>query len=161
MHALAVAAQKHAHSTPAVRLGLFAFASGKIEAGGKPLDIPFKRPAQGLIKVVDVKGQIAVHRGIGPQITHMGITAKLVQKARVRLLTEVMRHHRHGTAKVAKGGLGHAVVLEFEQVRQAILRGTVQDFERTAARSLAMPLPMGGARHLFAAALALGLAILF
>src|SRR5579885_2254627 len=84
VYVLAIALNQAVYSLFALRAFDADFPSGKNKAGGKPLEVPLKRPANSLIKVIDVKDQPSIGSSIGTEIADMGITANLIHDAGVR-----------------------------------------------------------------------------
>ena len=66
--------------------------AGNGEARDQPLDVPFERPRQRLVEVVDAEDHAAVRRRIGAEVHEMGVAAQLGVQAGPSAARQVGRH---------------------------------------------------------------------
>ncbi len=102
---------------------LAVFPSRKHETGGHALQVPFEGRGAGFIEVIDVEDEASVRRGVGAEVTYMGVAADLRDDSGVGQCGQVRGHDRRGTAKEAEGRNEHALVLQSDQGRDASPHG--------------------------------------
>jgi len=88
----------------------------------------------------------------------VGVAAELGSDAGVGLGGEVGGHDGDGAAEEAEGGGGHALVLDFEEPRQAAALGFAEDFEGVCGAGFEVEAGVGAAGELLAGVDAEGVA---
>jgi hypothetical protein len=81
------------------------------------LDVPFERPRQGLVEVVDVEQQRALGRREQAEVGQVGVAAELRREAAVGQRREVGGHDGGRAAEVGEGRYRHAPVADRYELR--------------------------------------------
>ena len=95
----AIAFGEHLGGVFTARARVPALAPGQHNARRHALDVPFPRPANGLIEIVEIENQRPIRRRERSQILHMRVTAQLHRQSRMRQPSQIRRHDRNRTAK--------------------------------------------------------------
>src|SRR5262249_61341785 len=74
-HRLAVAGGRRQRRLPSMPLAKAAVAAGDGEARRQPLDVPFERPGQRLVEVVDVEDKFSIGGSEDPEVGEIGVAA--------------------------------------------------------------------------------------
>jgi len=73
----AVFFKKNFHRRLAAGIAFASLVATKDDTGGQALDIPLPGAAEGFVKIVDIEDDLCIGRGKEPEVSDMGITAKL------------------------------------------------------------------------------------
>ncbi len=143
-------------------MGVFGsgLAPGEEDAGGHALDVPLEGTGDGLVEVVDVEDDAAIETGEGAEVADVGVSAELVEDGGVGGEGEIGGHDGDGSAEVAEGREGHALVLEVDEGGDAAAHGGVEELEGVGGAVARVPASVVGAAEEFAAAAAEGGALL-
>ena len=123
---------------------------GDLEARHQTLDVPFERPGQRLVEVVDAEDQPPVGSRERAEVRQMRVAAELNLEARARRIREVRRHQGSSTAVERERRDEHAPVADRNQLRDARLRLLLEHLDRITPARRRLPLRVRRARDLCA-----------
>ena len=122
--------------------------SGDGEARRQPLDVPFERPRQRLVEIVDAEHEAAIRGSEEPEVREVRVAAQLSVQARSCAVREVCRHDVGRAAKERERRDEHSSVANRHQLRQTCSRLFLEQFDRVAADRGGLPGSVRRARHL-------------
>jgi hypothetical protein len=103
---------------------------GDGDARGQPLHVPFPRPGQRLVEVVDVEHQVPLGRGEHPEVAQVRVTTHLDGDARPRRVGQIRRHDERGAAVERERGRQHPPVADGHQLRHPRRRLLLEEVDR-------------------------------
>src|SRR5262249_40070739 len=115
-HRHAVPAHRRQHDLPPVFAAEPVVPGRYLQAGGQPLDVPLPRAGQGLVEVVDVEEELALGRGIHPEVGQVRVPAGLDGQAGDGGGGQVGGHGQGGTPVVAERGGQHPPIPDRDQL---------------------------------------------
>ena len=127
----------HDHGAPVGR-GEAAVAPHDLEAGRETLHVPFPRPGQGLVEIVDIEQHPPFGGAEQTEVRQMGVTAHLHRHARHRGRCQIGRHDQRGAPVERERRDQHPPVPDGHQLGNPALRLLLQqrDWIRAAWRGL-------------------------
>ena len=99
----------------------------KDDTGGQALDIPLPGAAEGFVKIVDIEDDLCIGRGKEPEVSDMGITAKLDFDFGVFGRSQVGSHNLGCTPIEGEQRACHQVELDGQKFGQASPAGLCDD----------------------------------
>ncbi len=127
----AVTTRELTHRPGACRVLSARLAVGEDQTRGKAFDIPFPwRGGQGFVKIVQVEDQMPVGRGVGSEVAHVRVAAKLHGQPGHRMAGEVHGHQRSRPAKEAERRSRHPGPLDRQHFGQAARVGGDEGLHR-------------------------------
>jgi hypothetical protein len=88
------------------------------QARSEALEVPFEGPGQGLVEIAKVERQVSLRRGPQAEVQHMGTTAELHDQPAIGLRGEIGGHDGRGTPVVIPRRSCHAVVAQWNELRE-------------------------------------------
>ena len=111
------------HYSPAECLAALAVLADKLtcddSACRETFQVPFPRPWNRLVEIVDAEDEVAFGRGEDAEVRHVHVAAKLNLQATDRRWAEVLSHDRRSAAQKGKGRRQHSSVSHGNQFMES------------------------------------------
>lgn len=114
-------------------------APGDLKAGGQALDVPFPRPARGLIEVVYIEEQMTLGRPENTKVGQVRVATQPDLQARLRRGSQIGSHRERGPAEVAERRDQHPPIADRPKLRDARARLPLQKIDRAASVRTRLP----------------------
>ncbi len=125
-------------------------ASGDRDARRQALEVPFPRPFQGLVEIIEVEHQLALGGRKQPEVGQMRVAARLHRQTRDRSRLEVGGHNSCCRAIKGKRRGHHPTASYRDEPVQAVMVLFLNQADRVGSRGSRRPFRMACARRLFA-----------
>ena len=112
---------------------------GDGEARDEPLDVPFERPRQRLVEVVEAEHELAVGGGKAAEVREVRVAAELRVEARPRPAREIGGHQVGGAAVERERRHQHAAVADRHELGHAGLGLLLEQLDRVGAMRGRLP----------------------
>src|SRR5215469_13602120 len=119
-HRSAVAARHFLNGVPAATFTPSSFASSENQTRRQTLQVPFPRPGESLVEIVDIEYKVTFGRCICAKISNVSIATNLHAQARLRQSGQISSHERCGSSEEGKRTCCHSPHLQWHELANAV-----------------------------------------